>query len=298
MMNKISNRPEQETLNRVKEECFDKYLNISKAERLAHSIPYLYGFRYNAGQEPKLINEYEDYEPLAILLDTAKNNDIETGKTTFPDFICQNGIIEHFKVFASKETKKKGSELMIDYSELDKKIENRFEFDKQNGTLKNSYYEEKQLSKQSYELFCKSFKSNWNNHIESLKAYKKDHDLHNKKVCFLIENMSFGMKMEIKYPDDYTLGIHTGRIIENRKNEKEYFEQIMVGRCKELLQIIYDSRELVDYVICYSDNKHIEIIKTDQTEYIANLLPEYKYHEADTFSVRMLSEIGGINCEN
>ena len=271
---------EQDIMDIVKDNCFNKYYYGSNAEKLAHSTVYLYGFKYNAGQESKLTNEYEDFEPLATLLDTAKNNDIETGETTFPDFICQNGIIEHFKVFASKETKK-GSELMIDYAELDKKIENKIELDKQNGTLKNSYYEEKQLSKQSYELFCKSFKNNWDNHIESLKAYKKDHDLYNKKVCFLIENMSFGMTMELKYPNDYTLGIHTERIIENKK---EHFDQIMVSKCRELLQIIYNSKELVDYVICCSINGNMEIIKTEQAKYIASLLPEYQYREAVTFS--------------
>lgn len=274
--------PEQDIMDRVKGSCFNQYYYDSSAEKLAHSTIYLYGFKYNAGQEPKLTNEYEDFEPLATLLDTAKNNDLETGKTAFPDFICQNGIIEHFKVFASKETKR-GSELMIDDFKLDEKIKRRIDSDKQNGTLKNSYYDEKQLSKQSYELFCKSFKNNWNNHIESLKTYKKYHDLYNKKVCFLIENMSFGMTMELKYPNDHTLGIHTGRIIENRKNKKEHFDQIMVGRCRELLQIIYDSKELVDYVICYSINGTMEIIKTEQTEYIASLLPEYQYRETATF---------------
>lgn len=292
-------RPEQETLNKVKELCFNKAYPISEAEQLAHSKTFKYGFRYNAGQEPPLKNEYEDYEPLATLLTTAKNKDIETNETTFPDFVCQNGIIEHFKVFATKENKnKKGSELMKIRAKLNEEIEKDIERDEKNGTLKDFYYKEIKIPEQTYEMFVNSFITNWNNHKESLNNYKKEHNLNDKVVCFLIENVSFGLRMNIKQRKDYVLGIETGKLIENRENRNESFDRVMVGRCKELLQFIYENRDLVDYVICYSNDGCVEIIKAEQTKYIISLLPEYKFHNTITVINRTITAIGDMKYEN
>lgn len=293
-------------MDNCEQEIFDKVLNayLNKddyyltVKNLRHIKTYFYGFRYNAGQKPVLENEDEDYKPLTELLTTAKNNDNETGRTDFPDFTCSNGIIEHFKVFASKESRKRGSELMKELSTLDDKVEDKFKTDWKNGILKEAYCEEIQVPEQSYDLFCKSFKENWNSHITSLNSYKEKHDLHNKKICFLIENMSYGLKMKIKYPGDYIPGIHTGDIAKNRVNRKEEFNHVMIGRSKELLEFIYENKDMIDYVICYSNDGCIEFIKTDQAKYIESLLPEYKYRSDITVISSMITDIGDVKYEN
>lgn len=60
-MNKIKGQQEQECLDKIKD-CFRKS-NYSKddAEALFYGKALTYGFQYNAGQKPKLKDEFSDY---------------------------------------------------------------------------------------------------------------------------------------------------------------------------------------------------------------------------------------------
>lgn len=282
-MNK-KGQQEQDCLDKIKD-CFRKPID---AEALLYGKALIYGFRYNAGQEPKLEDEFSDLRPVAELIVSAQNTDFqnaETGKkeTKFPDFICTNGLIEHFQISGTKENQN-GSQIKKDRGKCDKDIDAAIE----NG--------EQHISKsfsvnQSYDDFVASFKRNWNNHISKLHNYQGNKD----NACFMIESDCFGLKMELKPNLNYQLGIKTGNIVENYlSNRGEKFKSLLLGRCKELLEYIYQYKDEVQYVIFISSEK-TEIIKTDMAQYIAGLLGDYEfrstitteYHNADiTVSIK------------
>lgn len=179
-MDKIKGQQEQECLDKVRD-CFRKS-NYSKddAEALFYGKAIIYGFRYNAGQKPKLEDEFSDLKPIAELIISAQNTDFQNAKTgknetKFPDFICTNGLIEHFQISGTKEIRN-GSQINKDRGKCNKDIDMAIN----NG--------EQRISKsfpvrQSYDDFIASFKRNWDNHISKLRNYQGNKD----NVCFLIE---------------------------------------------------------------------------------------------------------------
>lgn len=275
--NKNIVEPEQECLGFVKRKCSNKHGFIDiKPESLLHNPEIkLYGFKYDAGQEPRIEDEVEDYAQLYSLLTTAVNTDKTTSETNFPDFKCENGIIEHFYVTASEENKK-GSEDKIVESSENKKMEKRIDKDFQENNLKESYMSEYKQPLLSYENFENSFKKNWKKHLDSLNKYKGNKE----NVCFLIESKTFGLTMKIKRRQEYTLGITTGRIVENYTNKLENFDHILLGRCKSVLEYIDKFKNDVHYVIFVSDGE-VEILKTEYAKYISELLDEYEISPAE-----------------
>ena len=270
--------PAQQCLEKVKNlvfyyEPYDKDFGMLE-KQLVHSEALQYGFRYNAGQEPRLEDEYVDYKPLVKLLLTAENTDLKTNQTNFPDFKCENGLIEHFQVTATKETKK-GAKSKQEYGKNDSDLIKEFTNDLQNNFSKSSYEKRYSMPNQSYENFVHSFKENWKNHIESLKKYEGN----KQNVCFLIESDCYGLKMRLAKETDYILGIRTGKIVENYEdNRNEKFATIMLGRCKELLKFVNEYKNLVQYIIFVSPC-YVELIKTSEANYIVSLLKEYQFQE-------------------
>ena len=231
----------QNCLNKIKEICFKNIDFLSPEEQIAKSDTLQYGFRYNAGQKPILDNEYTDYRPLARLLLTADNTDLKTKQTNFPDFECDNGIIEHFRVTATNENKKGSKSCKVD-NDINSEIEKEIKEDLETGVLEGRYEKEHVYSTQTFDFFVKSFKKNWEKHIESLNKY----DGNTENVCFLIESDCFGLKMERDNSINHSLGIKTGRIVENYIGDgKECFNSILLGRCKELLEYVYTFKDKV-----------------------------------------------------
>lgn len=278
-MNKTKGQREQKCLDRVKDVCFRKksyYSNTDDAETIFYSDALIYGFQYNAGQKPKLEDELSDLRPIAKLIVSAQNTDfknakIEKKETKFPDFICDNGLIEHFQISGTKETRN-GSQIAKDRGKCNKDIDTAINNGEQHVSKTFSVH-------QSYNDFIESFKHNWNNHISKLRNYQGNKD----NVCFMIESDSFGLVMELKPNLNYQLGITTGNIVEHYlSNKEEHFSSPLLGRCKELLEYIYQYKDEVQYVIFVSSSR-IEIIKTDMAQYIASLLGNYEFHSAITW---------------
>ena len=286
-MGKIKGQQEQECLDKVKQaysynkNCFAK----EEAEAIRYSDKIIkYGFRYNAGQKPKLDDEYIDFRPIAKLLESAINTDFENEeigikKTAFPDFRCSNGLIEHFQISGTNETDG-GSQILKDRSKCDKDIQASIE----NG---ESHIEKSFPVYQSYDGFCASFKRNWEKHISKLRNYKGNKDC----VCFMIESNSLGLIMNLEPDLEFQLGILTGNIVEHYCCCKgEHFRSPLLGRCKELLEYIYKYKEEVQYVIFLSE-EGIEMIKTDMSQYIAGLLGNYRFHAASTTESHVVDAI-------
>lgn len=66
----------------------------------------------------------EEKKSLITLIKTAKDTDDKT--TTFPDFIGENGWIEHFEV-TSSQSSKKGYESNINHAEMMRSIEQQID---------------------------------------------------------------------------------------------------------------------------------------------------------------------------
>ncbi len=110
----------------------------------------------------------------------------------FPDFFFDGGIIEHFEVTASDETRK-GSQYKIDDAYCQREKEEHFkQLDKEflqsphhPGTMTTQTVEDTYKCF-SYESFVKSFKRNAKHHLKSL----RNSEYTNQLVVFLIEQES------------------------------------------------------------------------------------------------------------
>ena len=101
----------------------------------------------------------------ALITSVTPNEDL----SKFPDFVCENGFIEHFEVTATKEDKN-GSEMRQHDFKINKRIKNLGQFiSEENGFGYESFVAIEPPS--SYENFVLSFKKNLEHHIQSLKKY-------------------------------------------------------------------------------------------------------------------------------
>lgn len=123
---------------------------------------------------------------LSHVLQNAK----ETGSdNTFPDFVSDGSIIEHFQITSAKEGRK-GSLYMAEDSKNNAQWEKEFQKREDDflnsspkpGTLTN-ILNEREYGDFSYENLLKSIKSNVDSHIKSLEKS----GITNKKVIFIME---------------------------------------------------------------------------------------------------------------
>lgn len=114
----------------------------------------------------------------------------QTGNdNTFPDFVCDNAVIEHFQITSSKETRK-GSDFLKSVSISNTEWKRRIEQEKEN--FKHSEYlpwmmitfsSEDIYTELSYDNFLESMRVNIENHIDSLMKS----GITGKKVVFMMD---------------------------------------------------------------------------------------------------------------
>ncbi len=168
-------------------------------------------------------------EQIKVYLNLAKPN---PNPNNFPDFIFNNGFIEHFQVTSAKETKKGGKHCIAE-SVFEKDSQIDFEKYKQEffdskpcpKTIYTKSSEMEQIE-YSYEHFVISFKRNIKNHIESLDKYSGDKTV----GIFLVE--------------------HTGGKITILKNGR-FFSFYKIRYDRELLKYLYSFVSQLKYVIYY-----------------------------------------------
>lgn len=113
------------------------------------------------------------------ILKSAKPND---KPSDFPDFVFENGFIEHFQITSSK-TNKKGAKQLKDISLLKNKVEKvtkRLKEEWNDNLNCNKIHSEHwtmKYSKHSYKYLCDSFKQNWQKHMESYNKYTGNKDI-------------------------------------------------------------------------------------------------------------------------
>lgn len=182
---------------------------------------------------------------LSRVLQNAK----ETGNdNTFPDFVSDGAIIEHFQITSAKEGRK-GSSYMAEVSKNNAQWEKEFQKKKDDflnsppkpGTMM-SISNEHEYDNFSYENFLNSIKSNVDSHI---KSFEKS-GITNKKVIFIMEQ-----------PD--------ARLCKTRTcNSCEFY---LLHEDRKALRILERYAHKIDFVI-YTVAESIEVIDLSKIDYL------------------------------
>lgn len=281
-------------------DCLDTIKNTIFCDQNGNFIRNLKGKNFLEVSEQEFLQDYlfytniqyeclfglteEDGKEIVNVLRKVIPND---KASEFPDFIFDNGFIEHFQITSSKENKK-GAKQIINEKNFERKTEQTQKqfikeceetpsFDKVRSCTSSM-----QNPEHSYEYLCKSIKTNFTHHLKSLENYNG-----NKEVgIFLIENPEFALSMLENIFEDYPNGISHGDL-----REQQTFMCYRLSRDKKMLNYLYTFKDRIKYIFyCYTDYerskeqtgiaslycnaiKKYEIIKLDSIPYLLKLLP-------------------------
>lgn len=207
----------------------------------------------------------EDRMQIESILRSAKPN---INASEFPDFIFDEGFIEHFQVTSSRTTRK-GAIHKKKEQQFQVKVSKETEIVKQEWNEIPSYNEVRSKHwrfdnpEHSYDYFVKSFQDILEHHINSLNKYSGS----KKNGIFLIEYTEFALSMIENVYGDWKDGMSQGDM-----REEEKFHSYRLSRDKKLLNFIYQYKEQIKYVI-FVYNEGFEIIKLENVPYLLKLLP-------------------------
>lgn len=226
------------------------------------------------------------------LIDIVKNVKPNNELSVFPDFIFQSSLIEHFQITSSK-TNKDGAKHIRKVNCFKSKVQKETEEIKSKWNENPEYNDIRsqhwsmEYPEHSYKYLEESFKSNWENHIESFRKYegKKDNSI------FMIEYSDFAITMYENVYADWINGMSNGDM-----RKPEYVECYRLTRDKKLLNYIYTFRKEIKYVI-FVYGKRYEVIKLDNIPYILKLMP-WKYVMAPYMGTTIVSSIYSISNQN
>ena len=127
------------------------------------------------------------YEDDLIIEEALRNAKPNPQSSSFPDFVFEGGFIEHFQVTSSYENRK-GSTMQRENSELMRDFNKKMEEATENLppdciTIQSVSSSNLWHKQHSYENFCDSFRSNFENHLASMRKYSGDKE----HGIFLIE---------------------------------------------------------------------------------------------------------------
>lgn len=196
----------------------------------------------------------QQYLDLQKFLKDAKPNQ---KSNEFPDFIFEDGFIEHFAVTSSSEGRK-GAKQKRKSSIFKKESETTFlsnlENSKEETLISQSY--SRQFEQHTHQNIVNSIKKNWQKHINS---YVKK-ELPSNHSIFLLEYIDYN--------------IHTAI---SRKNEPaDIYESYRISADKHLLEWIYTFKEEIEYLI-FVNPLSIEVIRIDQILNIIKDIPTVTY---------------------
>lgn len=180
------------------------------------------------------LGKYENFVFVKRAFSKVKPN---SSSSEFPDFLFDDGFIEHFQVTSTRENRK-GSEFRKEQNIFHKKCEENIEAKTatSNPTIGTFALESCPMTMESpessYDNYKKSFERNWSHHIESRKAYALSG-----KCIFLIEMV--------------------GKPITVEDGGFKFFYKLAYD--KDILEYIYEFREEVDYVV-FTHSDQCEIV--------------------------------------
>ncbi|MBS4220280.1 hypothetical protein KHA96_18420 [Bacillus sp. FJAT-49711] len=196
----------------------------------------------------------QQYNELQKWLNDAKPNQ---NSNEFPDFIFEDGFIEHFAVTSSSEGKK-GAKQKQESLNLKRKSETTFlsNLDSSKADMLVSKSFSRPFEQHSHLNIVNSIKKNWLKHI---KSYEKKMSP-SKHGIFLLDYIDFN--------------IHTA--ISKENEPAEIFESYRISADKDLLEWIHTFKDKIDYLIL-SNPFSIEVIRIDQILKIVESTPRVTY---------------------
>jgi hypothetical protein len=228
----------------------------------------------------------EDDRLIRKIIDTSWEN---PKSSEFPDFIFDEGFVEHFQVTSSKVTRK-GSTRCTEDAGIDRDYENRVQSvmektPKDAITIRTVETPQQWYKANSYEYFRDSFERSFEDHLDSLRKYKGE----KKHSVFMIEYSDAALCMSKRLPKDLLLEVSYGDLLS--REDPAY----RLSRDIELLRYIYNQREQVEFVVFVDNNcfhgLKIDVIKSKNALEVAKLL-----HEGYDFTCAMVgSGRFGIN---
>lgn len=220
-----------------------------------------------------IINFYlvskEEKQKILEIISIAEDNKTEY---VFPDFVLDNGFIEHFQI-TSSYTNRNGSYMEIKNAEINRAFEKKMkEVDEElsNGEkwIESFSIEPVLQDKQSYFNLIKSFKGNFENHLESLYKYEGTKEI----SIFLIEYSDSVLRKKIINIEDLSSILSYGDV---SKNDKKVY---MLSKDIDLLKYVFTKKEKVDYIIFVNrscvDGLYIEVIKTEKIIELVDILKD------------------------
>ncbi len=175
-------------------------------------------------------------------------------ESLFPDFLFDGGFIEHFTVSASKKTRK-GEKFRQEEEETNKIWDESFQEEKLqfeqsdfSPNTMNLSVNGKDFSGFTYEDYSGSFRKNWEKHIKSLSQYEGD-----KTTGIFLVDYQGGLLIEMQ--NDEFIGFYK------------------LSRDRQLLQYLYDYKDLLKYVI-FIASQYCEFISLEEIPDLLNNLPE------------------------
>ena len=207
----------------------------------------------------------EDRIQIARILRCAKSN---INASEFPDFIFDDGFIEHFQITSSRTTRK-GATHKKEKEQFKERVYKEMELLENNWKETPSYDKVRSEHwvfnnpEHSYDYLVKSFEDTWIHHINSMNKYsgRKENGI------FLIEYTEIALAMLENVYKDWKGGMCQGDM---RKPEEIYCYRL--SRDKEMLKFIYQYKEQIKYVI-FVYQKSFEIIKLENIPFLLKLLP-------------------------
>ena len=211
----------------------------------------------------------QDFVTIESLISNVKDND-KSNQTVFPDFISDEGFIEHFRV-TSGIAGSNGYKNMKDLKKADRTL------DDEAHSLANSLAGRKGIvaaskmvnvgrTGDSLENLHASLKQAFQNHIQSLELYKGAKHI----SCFMIES------------DDALFVRPQARTLWNNGNtslllgDLEAYKRVKycLAYDADMLDYLYSFKDEIDYVIFVkSMNMGVEIIKVENIPYLKEIVP-------------------------
>ncbi len=207
-------------------------------------------------------NDRKEFESV---LRTVQPNPVDSH---FPDFIFENGFIEHFQVTSSVVTKK-GATHTKKENEFRRKVDTATERLKAEWSETPSFEAVRSKSwkfanpSYTYDLLVNSFKHNWEHHMESYEKYTGSKQI----GIFMVEYPEIALTMYENVYQGWINGMSNGDM-----REQELWSEYRISRDKYLLQYVYQFRESIKYVI-FRNYARVEVICTENIPYLLKLLP-------------------------
>lgn len=209
----------------------------------------------------------DDFFEIANAIRKAQEN---PKSSEFPDFVFENGFIEHFQITASKQRKRKGSAEMADEErfkrETQVEVDNFYKYCNENfpfDCVRSKEWTRNNLPEYSYDNLVKSIKTNVEKHLGSLRKYNGYKDI----SIFLIENSEVNIEMHENTFKDMREGL-----ICNYKMRQEHFIRYMLSRDKRVLEYLYSFKDKINYIV-YFYEEGFEIIKVENIPDLYKWIP-------------------------